>query len=388
VPAKKAGRSKPRKLLTIGHSYVLRVNRSLANELQAQSDGKWEVTAVAPTFFSGKNDIRPLKFDADLQELIRVESVASRLSSRVHFFHYGSQLKSIIREGFDLVHAWEEPYIAAGLQIARATPRNVPLVFRTAQSLAKDYLAPFNWIEKYCVDRMSGWIFSGGLVEQNLLKRPGYASKPRCQAPLGFDPSTIYVDRDLGKSVKQKLGWDGSVPVIGYLGRFIVDKGIAVLIESLRSLQGPWRAMFVGNGPMLSDLRQLSSAFPGRVALCTDVAHDDVVRYINAMDILVAPSLTMPNWREQFGRMLVEAFACGIPVVGSDSGEIPFVIGDTGIVVPENNAAELTQAITTLLNDSDARKRFAEAGLERAHREFTWAHIAKKTLRFFDELTA
>jgi len=145
--------------------------------------------------------------------------------------------------------------------------------------------------------------------------------------------------------------------------------------------------MFVGNGPMLTELQELSAAFPGQVALCTDVAHGDVVHYLNAMDVMVAPSLTMPNWREQFGRMIVEAFACGIPIIGSDSGEIPFVIDKTGVVVPENNAAALGQAIAALINDHKARKCFSEAGLERAHQEYTWAKIAKKTLDFFDELT-
>jgi glycosyltransferase involved in cell wall biosynthesis len=60
------------------------------------------------------------------------------------------------------------------------------------------------------------------------------------------------------------------------------------------------------------------------------VAHDEVPAYLNAMDLLCAPSLTTPSWREQLGRMVVEALACGVPVISSDSGELPFVVADAG----------------------------------------------------------
>ena len=55
------------------------------------------------------------------------------------------------------------------------------------------------------------------------------------------------------------------------------------------------------------------------------------------MDLLCAPSRTTPRWREQFGRMLIEAMACGVPVIASPSGEIPYVVGDAGVLVPEGD---------------------------------------------------
>jgi len=379
--------SRPRRLLSIGHSYVLGVNRRLAHEFQKQSNGKWEVSVLAPLYFQGRNDLRANHFQPESGEPIHVDAINARWTSKIHFFHYERKLREIVRGGFDLVHAWEEPYIAAGFQIARATPVDVPLVFRSAQSLNKKYPLPFRMIEKYCVQRMSGWIFSGLLVEENLLKRPGYNERPRCHTPLGFDSRTMFVDRSAGDSVLQKLGWDRSIPVIGYLGRFVTDKGLRVLMQALDELKSPWRTLLVGNGPMLNELRKWAKQHPGQVALCTDVAHENVGGYLNAMDLMVAPSLSCPHWREQFGRMIVEAFACGVPVIGSDSGEIPNVIGDAGIVVPEANPAALRQAILNLMNSPIARNEFIAQGLERAHAEYTWARIAKTTLTFFDEVT-
>jgi glycosyltransferase involved in cell wall biosynthesis len=96
--------------------------------------------------------------------------------------------------------------------------------------------------------------------------------------------------------------------------------------------------------------------------------HAEVPRYLGVMDLLVAPSQTMKNWREQFGRMIIEAFGSGVPVIGSDSGEIPHVIGDAGKVVPEADAAGWGRAIQELLESAAAREDLRKRGLARSMR--------------------
>ena len=95
------------------------------------------------------------------------------------------------------------------------------------------------------------------------------------------------------------------------------EKGIGWLTGVLDQVAHPWRALFVGSGPLESELRAWAARRPGRVAIETTVRHDEVPQWLNAMDMLCAPSLTSGRWREQFGRMLIEAFACGVPVVAS-----------------------------------------------------------------------
>ena len=97
-------------------------------------------------------------------------------------------------------------------------------------------------------------------------------------------------------------------------------------------------------------------------------------------DVLVLPSLTRPNWKEQFGRVLIEAMACGVPVIGSDSGEIPNVIGDAGLIFPEGDIDALRDSIASLLADPGRRARYAEAGRQRVLAEFTQAQIAAATV--------
>ena len=154
----------------------------------------------------------------------------------------------------------------------------------------------------------------------------------------------------------------------------------------LADLDVPWRALFVGAGPMQGELRAWMKRFAHRVRICTDVRHGDVPAYLNAMDLLAAPSQTTRGWREQFGRMLIEAFAAGVPVIGSDSGEIPHVIQDTGVIVPERDERAWTDALRRLLTNPAERHTHAAAARARAHEEFAWPVIARRYLSFFDEI--
>jgi glycosyltransferase involved in cell wall biosynthesis len=111
-----------------------------------------------------------------------------------------------------------------------------------------------------------------------------------------------------------------------------------------------------------------------------------VPAYLNAMDVLAVPSQTTKNWCEQFGRMVVEAFACGVPVVSSDSGELPFTVGDAGAIVGESDRDGWVRTLEGLLNSSDRREDLAERGRERATSRFAWPLIARRTLEFLAEM--
>lgn len=104
------------------------------------------------------------------------------------------------------------------------------------------------------------------------------------------------------------------------------------------------------------------------------------------MDILCAPSQTMPNWREQLGRMLIEVFACGVPVIASDSGEIPYVVLDAGIILGEKDRLGWMQALADLLGDTPRRAELSARGIERARRVYAWPVVARQPLDFFSEL--
>jgi glycosyltransferase involved in cell wall biosynthesis len=114
------------------------------------------------------------------------------------------------------------------------------------------------------------------------------------------------------------------------------------------------------------------------------LAYEDVPGFLKSLDILVLPSVTIPPLhREQFGRVLVEAMAAGVPVIGSNSGAIPEVIADAGLVVAERDPLALAAAIDQLLRDPTLRHRLAERGRQRVRSRFAWAVVAEQTAALF-----
>jgi glycosyltransferase involved in cell wall biosynthesis len=377
--------TRPRRLLTIGHSYVVAMNRRLAHELALAGAGEWEVTAVAPDRFPG--DLRQIALEPVAGEACRTVAVPVRFGRKPHLMLYGRALRALLRERWDVVHCWEEPYVASAWQVARWARPDAALVYATFQNLRKRYPPPFAQLERRAMRRANGWIAFGHTVAETLADRPGYRERPHAVIPPGVDLARFRPDPEARRRIRAELGWgDDGLPVIGCLGRFVPEKGVELLRRAWE-ISEPSRLLFVGGGPMEAGLREWAARAGDRVRVVTGVPHDRVPGYLNAMDVLVAPSLTTRRWREQFGRMLVEAMACGVPVVGSDSGEIPHVIGDAGVVVPEGKEGSgWMDALDGLIVSPERRAELARRGLERARTEFALPVVARRHLQFFDDI--
>jgi glycosyltransferase involved in cell wall biosynthesis len=373
-----------KRLLTIGHSYVVAMNRRLADEMARQGGGQWSVTAGAPGKYAG--DFGPIELERHDNEACAVVPLPVHFDRSPHLMMYG-HLAPLMKQPWDVVHCWEEPYVMAAAQIAGAAPRAATFVFSTFQNLVKSYPPPFNWIERRVLRRSNGWIGFGETIRDAQQGRRGYGDIPSRVIPPGVDTCAFAPDPESRARVRADRGWDESAPVIGFAGRFVAEKGLDVLLAALRRLEHPWRALFVGGGLELPKIQALSEAFPRRVSIARGVTHAEMPAFYNAMDVLCAPSQTTLRWREQFGRMLIEAMACGVPIVASRSGEIPHVIADAGVLLPEADVDEWAATLTRLVRDASARRALADRGLRRARTEFAWPIVAKRHLDFFDELT-
>ena len=371
------------RVLTIGHSYCVALNRSLIREVARDSD--FDVTVAAPRFFYG--DLRPVTYEPEPEDSrLKVVPIETRLSKIVHLFSYdNAALKKLVREGdFDVVHAWEEPFILAGYQIARALRKSsARFCFRTAQSYVKRYPPPFNYFERKVRARAQGWIAGAGLVHEAMLRR-GFPKETGRVLNLAVDLDQFKpLSEDARGEMLRELGLTG--PVIGFVGRLTQAKGLDVLMQALEKIgaEKPWSLLLLGSGDYHDKVLAWAKrrGWSDRVRILL-VKHSEVPRYIGCMDMMVAPSQSAKNWREQFGRMLIEAFACGVPVIGSDSGEIPFVIGDAGKVVRESDVDGWTRAIEELLDKPELRADLRERGLARAN-NYSVATIAQKYREFY-----
>jgi glycosyltransferase involved in cell wall biosynthesis len=375
-----------RRLLTVGHSYVIPLNRRLAHEMARVGSSEWDVTCVAPRTYHA--DLGLVRFAPVPDEPCETLAVGAYGTRSAHLFGYSPELRSLLRQGFDAVYCWEEPYVVSGFQCARWTPKNTVFTFLTLQNIRKRYPPPFSWFERSTLARADGWFYCGHSIYRAQRDKPGYAERPSRLGPLGVDVEVFRPDPEAKRRVRERLGFrnDGP-PVLGFVGRFVPEKGLELFMSALDAAREPWRLLFIGGGPMEGELRRWAAKHDDRVRIVT-LSHDEVPAHVNAIDLLCAPSQTAPHWAEQFGRMLIEAFACNVPVVGSDSGEIPHVIGDAGEVVAERDVAAWTRAIDALLGDAGRRAELAGRGLERARRVYAWPVVARAYLDFFEELCA
>lgn len=373
-------------ILMISHSYAVALNRRLCRELARTGNGHISVSVAAPAFYWG--DLRPITLEQLEGEPYVLEAIPVRFSRTPHVFLYGRKLKTLLGGTWDVVHAWEEPYIVAGWQIARAAPPQATLIYSTFQNQHKRYPPPFCWIERYCLARATGWTAFGQTIADNLKNRPGYRDRPAQTIPLGVDLDVFCPNPSARRQVLAELGWsENGPPIVGYLGRFVPEKGLELLTKTLDRLPpSSWRALLVGGGRLEGQLCAWAERHGGRARVIGGVFHDRVPAYLNAMDLLAAPSQTTPRWKEQFGRMLLEGMACGLPVVASDSGEIPHVLADAGRILPEADASAWVEGVGALLENSALRSELRKRALARVTEVYAWPRVSQQFLSFFQEL--
>lgn len=225
---------------------------------------------------------------------------------------------------------------------------------------------------------MADGAIAGNRDAETVLRSKGFNRPVWVLPQFGIDPD-LYPPRDRPP---------GSTFVVGYVGRLVRLKGLDLLLRACRALDEPWRLVLVGDGEERHALQRLSQelGLGARVQFRGEVASTEVPRVLHDFDVLVLPSRSAPNWREQFGRALVEAMACAVPVIGSDSGEIPHVIGDAGLVFPEEDWRALADHLRALQRDPVRRASLGQIGRQRALSHFSIRSNAEHTVAVYHEI--
>lgn len=342
------------------------------------------LTVVSPTRWAGRDSelqrVKPDGYELLLRRCWFSGTGSVRLGNHLHLY---PGISSIIgREKWDFVHIDEEPFNLATYHALRwCRSHRAPAVFTTWQNLMKRYPPPFNLFEKYVYENATGAIAGNG-EGLDLLRRRGFRRLAAHIPQLGVDP-TMFRKQD-ATGLRRKLGL-GSMFVIGFVGRFLPEKGVDTLIKALPLLPRNCTLVLVGNGcwrPGLESMLQ-SLGVAGRVHWVPWVNSREVVEYMNAFDVLVLPSRTRWNIKEQFGRVLVEAMSCETCVIGSDCGEIPKVVGDAGLIFQEGDERQLADRLEQLLDNPSLCETLRHRGRQRVLENFSYTQIAADTVNFY-----
>lgn len=303
-----------------------------------------------------------------------------RMNGHFHLHYYPELPKILARVQPDLVHIDEEPYNLASYLAARALARQAPharLLFFSWQNIYKYYPPPFGWMECYLY-QVAAAAIAGSYEAKAVLERKGFG-KPIAVIPQFGVPDSF---------VPGVTPHASNCIVIGYAGRLVREKGIQVLLRALAAVHGTWELRILGSGPLYDSLASMARelGIEARVHFSPWAASDQMPGFYQSLDMLVVPSLTRPNWKEQFGRVIMEAMACGVPVIGSDSGEIPNVVGDAGIVVPEGDVAALARAIDQLIQYPAERLALGAKGRARAVGVYSQQRVVSDTYALYRSL--
>ncbi len=205
-----------RRLLTIGHSYVVASNRRLAHEMALQGGGRWQVTAVAPARFRG--DMREIAIEPIANEASTLRPASIRADRSPHLMWYANR-RECLQGDWDVVHCWEEPFVLAAAQIARAVPDRTAFVVSSFQNLDKRYPWPLSAFERRVLRRANGWIAFGETVHDTLMRRQvGYRDRPSRVIPPGVDTQRLRAER---------CGCDRNAPDTCMVGRAYRRSGLS-----------------------------------------------------------------------------------------------------------------------------------------------------------------
>jgi len=165
---------------------------------------------------------------------------------------------------------------------------------------------------------------------------------------------------------------------IGYVGRLIEEKGLDDALEAMAMSGAAVSFAIMGEGPYEAKLRERLSwlGLEKRVSFQGWGTPADVANFLRNLDALVLLTRTTRDVREQFGRVIIEAQACGVPVIGSTCGAIPDVVGDGGWIVPERDPQALRDLLDQIAADAALVRAKGLAARANVQARFTYEAVA------------
>ena len=365
----------PRRILVVSHACAAPLNQRLYAELADQAG--WQVTLLVPRRWRSEYGERRARRDPYYQGALELVPVlgSGNIPLRAYLADWGALFR---RARPDLLYVHHEAYGVATLQAFLAARRaRVPAAFYSAQNLLKSYPPPFRQAEAW-VYRQAALALPVSASVAEVLRAKGYRG--------ALEVLPLAVDLRLYCPTASQERESGPLH-LGYGGRLVPEKGVDVLLQALTLLQDAvlW---VVGSGPEEAALRKLAAqlGLGDRVHFVGAVPQDAVPSWMRRFDLLVLPSRSLPSWSEQFGRVLIEALACGVPVIGSSAGEIPHLIAATGggLTFPEGDASALAARAEELRAPLE-RAALSSAGLASVRRDYSQEVVASRLALALEE---
>jgi glycosyltransferase involved in cell wall biosynthesis len=361
----------------VGHAAVRAANRQVYRRLAAR--GIRVTVAIPDRWYSvlgGVLRAEPEPLDSPLRVVVR------RRIGKTHTNLYAlwPGIEALIDGGTPCaIYLDEDPPGFMALQCAiAAQKRRAGFVILSLQNIFKRYPPPFNFIQRYVFSRANACVAATRECEEVIRKR-GYDG-PVSIMRFAYDLTPL--PEGERERIAHRHGFGR--PAVGFVGRLVHEKGVDLLLRAAQQLRGA-RIVIGGDGPERGALEALAQELGllDRVHFLGNLAPEEALRVIGALDVCALPSRTTSSWKEQVGRVPIEAMAQAVPVVGSSSGGIPETTGDAGLIFTEESVPELTGAILQAL-DPRCREKLISRGLSHVRDQYSLDRAADVLHRALD----
>jgi glycosyltransferase involved in cell wall biosynthesis len=365
------------RVLFISHAYVVGVNQGKLNAIA--ETGKVVVGLLAPSNWKAPEWNRQLPLERPYPNL-HLYSAPVVFSGRggAHMYAPWS--------------IWQEVFSLSAFELAIwSRISGIPLVVFGWENLERRLPLPRWWTCQFVLNTVKA-IVPGNQDGAKIVRNWGYQGTLAVMPQMGVDPDFFSpVTSEIAANPSESRSGDRPFN-IGYMGRLARSKGIDLIfaVHQLRAQGLNCQITICGSGgdeQMLrdeADKQQIASAIVWRGA----VRHEAVPAEMATFDVLVLPSRTTPEWKEQFGHVSIEAMAMGIPVVGSSSGEIPHVIGRSDLVFAEEDVDGLARILARTISNPQWREEVSQYGLQRVRQHYTHARIAEQLINLWHQVLA
>jgi L-malate glycosyltransferase len=278
----------------------------------------------------------------------------------------------------DIIHAEEEPDSLSAFQILLAKRLLSPaaaLILHTWQNVDRPKKRHVAAVLKATLSG-SDAVLCANEEAARILSRKGYTRPIEVIPQQGVDTSVFKPVN--GAETPRRFA-------VVFAGRFVREKGLDTLFDAVSRINEPVHLLLVGSGPEQEGLENRIRTMkpPHSAEIVAPREQIDMARIYAGTHALVLPSRSTKVWKEQFGRVLVEAMACAVPVIGSDSGAIPEIVGPDGLIFKEGDVEDLARCLSKLIESPVFRNNLGSRGYFRATTIYSQEHVAARTAAFY-----